>query len=188
MQAINKIFFSIESETQSKSWKIGDVELVQATHLIENPVSVKQTEGTVISAPKSTGLIEGDKIHFHRNTIQDESCIDVVNRIYFTDMSMIFFAERNNEVIMFNDYLLVEKVKQQDIERKSASGLLYIPNTAQVKEYNIGIIRYIGPNQYDLQPGDKIVYCKHIKDGLTIPVFGEDLLRFQIDRVEAKLD
>jgi len=184
MKSINRVIFKTDSDIKQKKWNLAGVEIIQATHLTENPNTIKQTEGYVISAPEDSVLLPGDKIHFHFNTISDMSRLHDIEHIYFAEQDSIFYAERNGEILMLNDYLLVEKEEQQIVARKTLSGL-YIPDSVKTKEYNRGTIKYIGKNEYNLKPEDKIVYCKHIRDGLSLHVNGKDYLRFQIDRVEA---
>ena len=88
----HKIIFETQGETKQKVFKLANgVELLQGTQLIENQNKVRETEGIVIDAPKSTGLVAGDKIHFHLNTIQDNQRIDYVKHLYWCELDDIFY-------------------------------------------------------------------------------------------------
>ena len=185
MKSINNtIIFRAKSAVKEKTVNIAGTELVMATHLTPNPETVRETEGVVISAPSHTGMQEGDKVHFHYHTICDQNCIDLVEKIYMVNLAQVFCYERDGQIFMVNNYVFVHKIKQQGKERKTDSGI-YIPDAANVKEYNIGEIKFIGDNDLGLVAGDKIVYNNAIRDGLIIEVNGIEYLRFSVDLIEA---
>jgi len=169
MKSAKHVIFKTKGELREDEVELsGGIKIIIATHLTEIQRSVMNTDGIVIDAPKGSNLLPGDKIYFGKNTIDDAFRIDPIEHIYWCDPQHIILCERNGELIMMNNYVLVEKLEQN----VSKIGSLFIPDTAKKEEFNIGTIKY-GNNS-----GALVYYHKWVLDGLTINVNGVDYLRF----------
>ena len=110
-------------------------------------------------------LKRGDKVYTHYLTFSDANLLG--DDVYTTNYQMIFCAVRDGEIIMINDYNLIEIVeeKQKDsiiIQNKKISttrGIIKHSGTSQVKAGDEVIFREIGSYKETIE-GTEVYVCE----------------------------
>ena len=165
MKSVKHVIFKTKGVLREDEVELsGGIKIIIATHLTAIQRSVMNTDGIVVDAPTESNLLPGDKIYFSKNTVDEAFRVDPVEHIYYCSPQHVILCERNGELIMLNDNVLVEKLEQN----VTKIGSLFVPDTAKKEEFSIGTIKY-GNNV-----GALVYYHKWILDGLTINVNGVD--------------
>ena len=176
----NTIFFTVDSEEDVRTAKIGDTEIV-ISNIYTQKEKVVRTWGTITSVSDRCRdeYQEGDIIGFHHNTLFDENNVEGV---YQVDKANIYYVIRNGELSLRNGIIFYDRIEVP--EKTTASGILIIdkwkpieedemfdrnmsPDDAKLgnwkeKEYlqGEGIVTHTCENEYGIEVGTHAIWDK----------------------------
>jgi len=162
-----------------------------------NPRAVHNwTTGYVVSVSDKVniGVMDGDKIHFHFNAIDDHSPIKLDNETVFKiDGDDVLCIERDNEIIPAGYWVLCEPIYDQKVtdldESKfvtSKSGIL-LPGTKEIHNTSIAKVCYINDNE-EIKPGDTVYFAKNADfDNIDSRINGKKYFYIRYDDIYGKL-
>ncbi len=134
-----------------------------------NPATHAITSGTIISPPRKINkplrdfnergfavpysvwapyevdmiMKEGDKCHFHYNTINDNCKIEFEGETYYYNSWTLFYVlERDGKIICMDNNILVEPIEESWQDIQTPSGIFLKPHPQ--KKYLQGIVRHFG--------------------------------------------
>ena len=101
----------------------------------------------------------GDRVFCHHFLCDDENRVDVNGEvIYHILYECVYFKIIEGQIIMLNDFNLVESM-----EEKEKSSIIITPDLAKKKSNNTGVIRHVNKELAELgvKSGDTVVFTKN---------------------------